>query len=111
MTCVIPAKSDSSRLPGKNFKKIHGHSLVEIAIAQANETGFRPLVVGDAGWKAIKEWPVGDYEYLERKPEWSDPEKSSLWVAAQAVIGRGTDILLLQPTSPARSNEDIERCV
>ena len=115
IACVIPAKSNSSRLPRKNLLRLGPFSLVQWAIIHANEAGFRPLVIGDQGWHDEDvAFPHGKFDYLDRDPAWSSPEMSSLELSAWALKsnGRSEDaILLLQPTSPLRSLEDILKCV
>ena len=110
--CVIPAKSNSSRLPGKNFIRVGPMSLVEWAILQGTQAGFRPIVVGDKGWPKPEDekWPRGVFDYVERDEKTSDPEMSSLAVAHWAAEEYDR-LILLQPTSPLRTLEDINACL
>ena len=56
---IIPAKTDSTRLPKKNIQKIKGKTLVEYSIDYAKQSKYNPTIVvsseSDEVLKIVKE--------------------------------------------------------
>jgi len=42
---IIPAKTDSTRLPKKNIQKIQGKTLVEYSIDYAKQSKYNPKII------------------------------------------------------------------
>ena len=42
---IIPAKTDSTRLPKKNLQKIHNKTLIEYSIDYAKQSKYKPTIV------------------------------------------------------------------
>jgi CMP-N-acetylneuraminic acid synthetase len=93
---VIPARSGSKRCPGKNFLPYKGRTLVEWALEAASNSRYIDRIV------------ISKDE--DRPPELCTDEatcedvlrfhhKDEYWC------------VLLQPTSPNRTTEDIDKCI
>ena len=95
---VIPARSGSKRCPGKNFRKYKGKSLIGWALEAAKASRYidtvklsldadRPpeLCTDDATCEDVLRYHAGQHPH-----DW---------------------LVLLQPTSPNRTVEDIDRCI
>lgn len=112
---IIPARSGSKGLPGKNKKPLLGKPLMAYAIEAAVESGL---------FKAVH-LSTDSEEYAEIGRSWgaevpflrslrNSSDTASSWDAVLEVLeqysrqGREFDtVMLLQPTSPLRTAEDI----
>ncbi len=106
---IIPARSGSERLPGKNTIDLGGKPLIAWSIIAAQESAmFDRLVVStdDHGVAAV----AAKYgcEVLDRPKELAQADSDSLSILKHANAQIHSDfICLLQPTSPFRHAEDI----
>lgn len=123
----IPARKGSKRLHNKNIKLLNGKSLVEYAIDVAAESDFITDVVVSTNDPVVK-------RIAERRNVWCIDRKKELCidsVGTQEVIddfiaslisssfsdltaSAYTDsdfIVLLQPTSPLRTSNDVDKCI
>lgn len=116
---VIPARSGSKRLPGKNIRKLSGIPLIAWTIRTAMAAGmFDDVVVStdDAEIAAISRGYGASVPWL-RPCELSTDTATSVDVVLHALsayesTGRASaSVMLLQPTSPFRSVETIRRAV
>lgn len=117
--CLIPARSGSKRIPSKNTKLFQGEPLVGRTIAQALSLGFVDRIVVDTDSKEIarigKKYGA-EVPFLRPKRLATDSAQLSdavLHVLKKLEVDEGfrSDfILLLQPTSPLRELEDIQKC-
>lgn len=109
---VIPARSGSERLPGKNTIDLGGKPLIAWTIKAAQESAmFNRLIVStdDHGTAAV----AASYgcEVIERPKELARPDSDSLSVLLHVESQLHSDrICLLQPTSPFRLPSDIVSC-
>ena len=95
---VIPARSGSKRCPGKNFREYRGKSLIGWAVDAAKASKYIDTVKLSLD--------------ADRPPELCTDEASCEDVLRhhQAQTPHGW-IVLLQPTSPQRTVEDIDACI
>ena len=95
---VIPARSGSKRVPGKNFREYRGKSLIGWAVDAAKASKYIDTVKLSLD--------------ADRPPELCTDEASCEDVLRhhQAQTPHGW-IVLLQPTSPQRTVEDIDTCI
>ena len=109
---LIPARSGSKRIVGKNFREIGGHPLLAYAIVAAKRSGiFRRVIVSidsvRGGDIAVK---YGAETHF-RKPEAATDTATDLdWVSdcLEAVKPTQADyIAILRPTAPFRQPETI----
>lgn len=116
---LIPARGGSKRLPGKNLRPLGGSPLIlhSLRAAQASPRLDRILIsTDDAAIAETVRAAGGDAPFL-RPAHLSDDQASSVDVALHAVDfceaeGQSYEwLVLLQPTSPLRSPQDIEGCL
>ncbi len=106
---LIPARSGSERLPGKNTIDLGGKPLIAWTIKAAQESAmFDRLACStdDHGIAAVAQ--SYGCEIIERPKELAQADSSSMPVVMHAHDKIRSDrICLLQPTSPFRSPKDI----
>ena len=106
---LIPARSGSERLPGKNTADLGGKPLIAWTIEAAKDSAmFDRLICStdDHGIAAV----AAKYgcEIIERPKELAQADTSSLAVVQHVQTKIHSDtICLLQPTSPLRTADDI----
>ncbi len=119
---VIPARGGSIRLPQKNLQLVGGVSLVTRAIEQAKASKYiLRIVVSSDDDEILDIARHAGAEGLKRPPSLSRGDLSGLHILLEHVIdtlekhGGGTYragiIVILQPTSPLRTSEDIDACL
>lgn len=114
IVCLIPAKSRSSRLKNKNFKRINGKRLVDFTIEKALKL------------KKIEEIYISSDKnsfyfrkdkifFLKRKSHLCKKNSTMNEVILDFLKKirkkKIKTVLLLQPTSPIRSTKQIENCL
>lgn len=114
---LIPARGGSKRLPGKNLADLHGRSLLQRAIDAGLEArGVDRLIVSTDDPAIAEAARAGGAEVPFMRPaELATDEASSLDVVRHAMAwadevepGAFSHLVLLQPTSPLRTAEDID---
>src|SRR4051812_4431834 len=113
---LIPARSGSKGLPGKNVRSFHGRPLLHWTIAAARESGIAERVIvstDDATMAEIAQAGGAEIPFL-RPPELARDETPMLDAVLDALTKLETEgwaadaVLLLQPTSPLRGASDIQ---
>jgi len=116
---IIPARAGSKRLPGKNIKSFCGKPLIYWTIKAAQESKYVDKVVVTTDSKEIINFSKNcgvDYPLL-RPNELSSDESSSEDVVnhvLRSIENISTEydyLILLQPTSPLRSSDDIDKSI
>ena len=112
MICVIPARSGSKRLEGKNFKDFLGFPLFLRTVKQAESLRIPTIVVGDSDWDKYNIDLVHRTKavYMNRPDNLAD-DSASTWSVVKWAVKTRTDVLLLQVTSPLRSLDDIRGAI
>ncbi len=100
--CLIPARSGSRRLPGKNWLEVGGRSLVQRAADCAIAAGFTPHIVTDAPERCAIPGAV-----VMREPDELAGDDVDMIRVVQWALRDEDAVILLQPTSPLRSPEDV----
>ena len=116
---LVPARGGSKGLPGKNIRPLHGKPLLAYAVEAAQASGVVDRVVLSTDAEDIAE--VGRRAGLEvpfLRPAWlAQDDTAMLPVITHAVDTLAREgwvadiIVLLQPTSPLRTGEQIRRSV
>ena len=115
---VVPARGGSKSIPRKNLKTVGGISLVGRAaqVAAALPMIDAALISTDDREIAAEAQKHGLDAPFMRPPELSGDTATSVdmwrhaWLAAEAHYGKRFDLsVLLEPTSPLRRPEDVER--
>lgn len=116
---ITPARGGSKRLPGKNIKNLNGKPLIQWTIdaALAVQEIARVMVTTDCDEIAETAKQAGAEVPFIRPPELATDTSSSTDVIRHALDfyraqGEEFDfVLLLQPTSPIRSADDIRHAI
>ena len=117
---IIPARKNSKRIKNKNIKNFYGKPIISYAIKYAKESKlFDRIIVSSDSKKIIKiaknfgaEAPfVRPKKFSTDKASHSDTIFHALeWLYKNEGYNPG-QIMLLQPTSPLRSIEDIHQSI
>lgn len=116
---LIPARSGSKGVPGKNIRPLAGKSLVQRAFESAAASGVLERIILSTDDLEIAEAAKGfglESPFL-RPPEFSHDKSPMIDVAIHALMmlkakGYVPDaVLTLQPTSPLRRPEQIQKAV
>lgn len=112
---VIPARGGSRRCPRKNIRPYKGIPLVNRALDAAHDSRLIDTIAVSTEDAEIKghvrrdEWLI---EVIDRPPELATDDASNEDVLRHALSLYPHDwVVLLQPTSPLRTAEDIDACI
>lgn len=110
---LIPARAGSKGVPGKNIKMIYGKPLILWTIERALESKMLDHVIVSTDSKVIADIAKkAGAEVLIRPAELATDTASTQDVMIHALKNYPADILvLLQPTSPCRSESLIDECI
>lgn len=111
---LIPARGGSKRLPRKNIQPLGGKPLIAWTIDAARKSKLLDVTVLSSDDPEILTTAVGyGCAVHQRSPALATDTASSEDVARD-VLPRYPDcsyVVLLQPTSPLRTSEDIDKCI
>ena len=113
VVALIPARSGSTRVPGKNVRELRGHPLIAYSIAAARESGvFGAVVVSTDSEKiAVVARRYGaDVPWL-RPAQLAGPRSPDIEWVRHALAGLPVfdAFSILRPTSPFRTHATIRR--
>ena len=110
---VIPARGGSKRTPRKNIRQFRGKPLLVWSIEAAKQSKYIDmLVVSSEDQEILQVALAADCFINERPPELATDESSNEDVLRYCLRKQPADIIvLLQPTSPLRTAEDIDLCI
>lgn len=113
---LVPARSGSQRVPGKNVRLLAGHPLLAYTVAAARRSGvFSDVVVStDSAEIAEIALAYGASVPSLRPAELAGPLSRDIeWVqqVLSSVDGNAEAFALLRPTSPLRRPESVRRAV
>jgi len=110
---IIPARGGSKGVPRKNIRKLAGQPLIQYAISAAQESRLLTKFVVTTEDKEIAQVAkFAGCEVVDRPIELAQDDTPSLPVIQHAAEYDGTTydaICLLQPTSPIRTGQDIDK--
>lgn len=112
---LIPARGGSKGVPRKNVKILGGKPLIAWTIEAANQSKYIDRVILSSEDEEIievaKKWGC-DVPFIRPK-KLSQDDTPSMEVILHAIEQvKGYDyVVLLQPTSPFRTTEDIDKCI
>lgn len=117
VVALIPARSGSKRVPGKNVKPLGGHPVIAYSIRAARESGvFADAIVStdSEDYAAIARRYGAEVPFLRSSAIAGDASLDIEWV--REALGRLRDagreydaFSILRPTSPFRTAETIRR--
>lgn len=111
---LIPARSGSQRVPGKNIRPLAGHPLIAYAIATARASGVFEHIIVSTDSEAIKEVALhygAEVPFL-RPAEFAtsiSPDIEWLTHALNQLERRYDCFSIVRPTSPFRQPQTIQR--
>lgn len=110
---LVPARGGSKGVPDKNIKEICGKPLIVWTIERALRSEMlEQVLVSTDSLKIAEIAQTAGAEVLMRPPELATDTASTLDVMIHALKKRPAEILvLLQPTSPCRSDTLIDDCI
>lgn len=116
LLAVITARGGSKGLPGKNIKQLGGKPMIAWTIQAANESAYIDKVIlssdDDDICRVASEF--GCSVPFKRPSHLASDQAGSIPVLIHAVefLDEEFDaVVLLQPTSPLRTSQDIDRCI
>jgi N-acylneuraminate cytidylyltransferase len=111
---LIPARSGSKRVPGKNMALLNGKPLLQYAIDGAVKSKSFDEIVVSTDWDICKKLASANHvSVLSRPPELcQDSSHDYEWVKHAVDNFPGFDIfVILRPTSPFRTAKTIQRAL
>lgn len=114
---VIPARGGSKRLPDKNLKLINGKSLTQIAIEEGLKSQFISKIILSSDSNKILNIGEKYNVDLDYRDESLSQDTSTTLELLQSLIHKNSFdkdeivLVLLQPTSPLRVYEDIDKAI
>ena len=112
---IVPARGGSKGVPGKNLRTVGPWTLIEWAARSALPSRLdRVIVSTDSKEIAVEAERVGLEVPFFRPGEFATDASLTIHVVQHALSELGTSwdaVMILQPTSPFRNVEDIDRCL
>lgn len=112
LVAIVPVRSGSKGLAGKNLKPLAGVPLWERAVAHGLEAGAQVMVTTDSA-QILGQGAQAGVTLIERPAELATDQTpmDPVMLHALALIEGPARIVLLQPTSPMRVKSDIAACI
>jgi len=118
VVAVVPARGGSKSIPRKNLALLGGRPLLAWSIAAAKATSSVDRVIVSTDDSEIGDAALGFGAELYQRPPALATDDALVIDALRDLIRRLRDegevasiLVLLEPTCPLRSNEDVARCV
>lgn len=104
---IIPAKTDSTRLPRKNLQLINGKTLVEYSIDYAKNSKYKPTIVVSSESELVRELAISSNINFQYRDEslLKDAEVTDVYLDVCNKLGEEFDYVVgLQPDHPDREH-------
>ena len=109
---IVPCRAGSKGLPNKNFLMLGSKKLFQITLDQALRCVGEVIISSDKNLdEELKSYKVKQHQ---RSPELSADQSTMAELMLELIRKyelQNTTIVLLQPTSPLRRDEDISKCI
>lgn len=111
VVALIPARSGSKRIPGKNTKLLRGRPLIDYTLDLARACPlFRSIIVSSDDCRTLGHaYRNGASIHLRREEHASDSAHDFLWVQDVMQEREEEIFCILRPTSPFRTQSTIRR--
>lgn len=109
---IVPCRAGSKGLPNKNFLMLGSEKLYKITLVQALRSISEVIISSDK--KLEKELESYKVKQHQRSPELSTDQSTMAELMLELIRRyelQNSTIVLLQPTSPLRRDEDISKCI
>ena len=110
--CIIPARSGSTRIPGKNIKLFHGKPIIAYSIETAKESGlFDQIIVSSDHTEIIDiAMEYGATDYHDRSDEMAANEVGTQEVVKDVLLNLEITkyVCCIYPTAPLMSVNDLK---
>lgn len=108
---LVPARAGSQGLPGKNLAEVGGRSLVGRAVDAGRNAGVDRIVVTTDGDGIAAHAAALGCDVVRRPPELATGTSRTIDAVLHALTALDADdqtlVVLLQPTSPLRTADDV----
>lgn len=115
LTCIIPARGGSKRIPKKNIKPFLGKPLIAYSILCAKSVGARVIVSTDCEEIANISREYGAEVPFKREERLSDDFTPTLEVIADCIqkcdLSEDSTIITLYPTAPLLSPQTLQNAL
>ena len=104
---IIPAKTDSTRLPKKNIQKIKGKTLVEYSIDYAKQSKYNPKIIVSSEDEVVWNITIKNQVEWARRPKHllKDAEVTDVYIDLLNSLDEKFDLIVcLQPDHPDREH-------
>ena len=104
---IIPAKTDSTRLPKKNIQKIKGKTLVEYSIDYAAQSKYNPRIIVSSEDEVVWDIAIKNQVEWARRPKHllKDAEVTDVYINLLNELDEIFDLVVcLQPDHPDREH-------
>ena len=104
---IIPAKTDSTRLPKKNIQKIKGKTLVEYSIDYAAQSKYNPRIIVSSEDEVVWNLAIKNQVEWARRPKHllKDAEVTDVYIDLLNTLDEKFDLVVcLQPDHPDREH-------
>ena len=110
---VIPARGGSKRVLRKNLREYRGKPLIQWAIEEGRKSAYIDYICVSTDDQEIADFAMQrGCAFVRRPPELATDTATSEDALRHAVSRYKIDwVVLLQPTSPNRTAEDIDACI
>ncbi|HEX5405912.1 MAG TPA: acylneuraminate cytidylyltransferase family protein [Pseudonocardiaceae bacterium] len=109
----MPARGGSTGFPGKNLAPFLGEPLVAVAVTTALHAGISTVLVSTDDDRIGRAASTAGATVIPRPTALAGPTSRSVDAVLHAVADQPDDtvVVLLQPTSPLRTADDIRKCL
>jgi CMP-N,N'-diacetyllegionaminic acid synthase len=115
VTAIIPARAGSKGLPGKNLHRMDGRPLIDWTLeAASNCPELTDAWLSSEDDEILRRAELFGVNTIKRPPDLAEDESSTADVVFHALATIGSDpavVVLLQPTSPLRTADDISAAI
>ena len=112
--CIIPARGGSKGVPGKNFKTIAGKPLIGWTIESAKKSKLIDEIVVSSDSLEILRYSHSLGVNVDKRPSHLSTDDSLIIETLKYLLEKFPTtviVVLLQPTSPIRNDNLIDRCI